>query len=107
MPELGDGYLIQLLLPLRDNEGQPYERMLFKDINASLVEKFGGVTAFSRSPAKGIWIADDHAERDDVIVIEVMAANLDRAWWRSFRQRLETTMKQAEIIVRAQSINRL
>jgi hypothetical protein len=103
----GGGYLIQLLLPLTDNEGRPYEQMLFRDINASLTEKFGGLTAFSRSPAKGTWINDDHEERDDVIVVEVMAQTLDRDWWLTFRQRLEITMRQAEIVVGSQTIERL
>jgi hypothetical protein len=98
------GYLIQLLLPLSDNQGQPYEHTLFKDINAFLTEKFGGVTAFSRSPAKGTWINDGKAEQDDVIVIEVMAETLDRDWWLTFRQRLEITMGQAEIVVRSHAI---
>ena len=100
-------YLIQLLLPLRDNEGQPYGQALFKDINASLAARFGGVTAFSRSPAKGIWINSDHEERDDVIVVEVMAEALDRDWWLTFRQQLEISMKQAEIVVRSHAIERL
>ena len=101
------GYLIQLLLPLNDNDGQPYEHKLFREINTSLTAKFGGVTAFSRSPAKGIWINSDHEERDDVIVVEVMAETLERDWWQTFRQQLELTMGQDEIIVRSHDIERL
>jgi hypothetical protein len=100
-------YLIQLLLPLRDNAGQPYEDELFQSINASLVERFGGVTAFSRAPAKGTWVNADREKRDDVIVVEVMAENLDRAWWQAFRERLESEMRQAEIVVRYHPIDRL
>ena len=101
------GYLIQLLLPVSDNKGQPYPQKVLREISASLTEGFGGVTAFSRSPAKGTWINDDHEERDDVIVIEVMAETLDREWWLAFRQRLEITMGQSEIVVRSQAIERL
>jgi hypothetical protein len=100
-------HLIQLLLPLRTNAGLPYEDHLFRSINASLVETFGGVTAFSRAPAKGTWINADREEMDDVIVVEVMADNLDRVWWRSFRERLEAQMGQTEIVVRSHSIDRL
>jgi hypothetical protein len=100
-------HLIQLLLPLRDNAGQPYEDQLFKSINAALARAFGGVTAFSRSPAKGTWFNADHEERDDVIVVEVMAEALDRGWWQAFRERLQTDMGQAEIVVRTHSIERL
>ena len=100
-------HLIQLLLPLRDNAGQPYKDELFQSINASLVERFGGVTAFSRVPAKGTWVNADREERDDVIVVEVMAGDLDRAWWQAFRERLESVMGQAEIVVRCHLIERL
>ena len=107
MSSRGSGYLIQLLLPLSDNEGHHYEQRLFRDINATLTEKFGGVTAYSRAPAKGTWINDDHEEWDDMIVIEVMAVSLDRDWWLTFRQRLEIAMRQAEIVVRNHAIERL
>jgi hypothetical protein len=100
-------HLIQLLLPLRDNAGQPYEDHVFRSINAVLVETFGGVTAFSRAPAKGTWLNADHEERDDVIVVEVMAEHLDREWWQSVREGLEADMGQAEIVVRCHAIERL
>jgi hypothetical protein len=100
-------HLIQMLLPLRDNAGRPYENDLFHSINASLVERFGGVTAFSRVPAKGTWVNADHVEKDDVIVVEVMTETLDRSWWQSYRQRLERDMGQTEIVVRTHAIDRL
>ncbi len=100
-------HLIELLLPLRDNDGRPYEQQLFNDVSESLAEKFGGVTAFMRAPAKGVWITGDQKERDDVIVVEVMADSLDRNWWLGFRQRLEIVMRQSEIVVRSQAIERL
>jgi hypothetical protein len=99
--------LIQLLLPLRDKEGRPYKDLVFKSINASLVERFGGVTAFTRSPAKGTWMSADHLERDDVVMVEVMTKKLDRVWWQSFRKRLEAEMDQSEIVVRSYLIERL
>ena len=100
-------YLIQILLPLRDNQGQPYLADMFQSVNASLVEAFGGVTAYSRVPAKGTWVHHDHEERDDVIVLEVMAETLDRAWWEKFRLGLESQMRQKEIVVRSHPIDRL
>ena len=103
----GGGYLVQLVIPLNDNEGQPYPDSLFKEINASLAENFGGVTAYSRSPAKGIWVAGDQNEQDDVVLVEVMTRTLDRDWWLSFRQKLEIVMRQSEIVVRSQAIERL
>ena len=99
-------YLIQILLPLCDNVRQPYEERVFKAISAELVQKFGGLTAFSRAPAKGTWVNAGHEERDDVIVIEVMAETLDREWWEAYRRRLETDLGQTEIVARAHIIDR-
>jgi hypothetical protein len=100
-------HLVQILLPLKDNTGFAYEESLFHTINASLVEAFGGVTAFTRSPAKGTWVNADREERDDVIIVEVMAETLDKAWWGRFRERLESEMRQTEIVMRAHTIDRL
>jgi hypothetical protein len=100
-------HLVQILLPLRDNAGRSYDEQLFKSINVALVAKFGGLTAFTRSPAKGTWVNAEQEQRDDVFVVEVMAENLDKGWWQSFRERLETQMDQAEIVVRTHAIDRL
>ena len=45
-------YLIQLLLPLYDNEKQPFSRSYFEAVRNELTNQFGGVTAFVRSPAQ-------------------------------------------------------
>ena len=100
-------HLVQILLPLRDNDGRPYPASLLQSINSSLIAEFGGVTTYSRSPAKGTWINADHEERDDVIIIEVMTEALNRDWWLSFRERLEAKMNQSEVVVRAHLIDRL
>ena len=100
-------HLIQILLPVRDRAGEPYAESLFPSINATLIEQFGGLTAYSRSPAKGTWVNAERQELDDVIVVEVMAKTLDRPWWQALRQRLEAEMGQAEIVVRTYAIERL
>ena len=48
-------FLVQLLLPLRDNEGRPFGRADFERVRSELADRFGGVTAFLQSPASGIW----------------------------------------------------
>lgn len=100
-------HLVQILLPIKDNAGHPFGDQFFKLVDASLVEAFGGVTAFSRSPAKGRWVNMNREERDDVVVIEVMAERLDRTWWKAFREQLERDMGQSEIVIRALLIDRL
>jgi hypothetical protein len=42
-------YLIQLLLPLRDNHQKAFARASFEKVREHLTIRFGGVTAFARS----------------------------------------------------------
>lgn len=101
-------HLVQFLLPLRDNDGRPFPRAEFDRVNRELTDRFGGVTAYLRSPATGAWREEDGGvTHDDVSIIEVMDDDLDRAWWRSYRRELETRFRQEEIIVRATETERL
>lgn len=95
-------HLIQLFLPLYDNDGQPFAKTLFDGVRTELTDRFGGVTAFVRSPAVGAW-EDDRGEmqRDDVVLFEVMADHVDHGWWAAYRVRLEARFRQDEVLVRA------
>ena len=101
-------YLIQLLLPLCDNLNVRFSRETFDIVREELTHHFGGVTAFLRSPGEGFWRWTESAvSRDDVVIFEVMADQLDRAWWRQYRKDLEQRFRQAELVVRASTIERL
>jgi hypothetical protein len=101
-------YLVQLLLPLHDAVGNAFERELFERIRNELTERFGGVTAYMRSPAEGLWRAGSGAiEPDDVVIVEVMCKELDRAWWANYRERLTTELGQQELVARALPIEAL
>lgn len=101
-------HLVQLLLPLRDNEGRAFPRAEFDRVNRELTDRFGGVTAFLRSPASGAWREEGgEVARDDIAVIEVMDEHLDRDWWRSYRAGLERRFRQDEVVVRASELERL
>ncbi|HEX8387207.1 MAG TPA: hypothetical protein VF576_13535 [Rubricoccaceae bacterium] len=101
-------YLVQLLLPLSDNTGQPFPAAHYDGVRDELTRRFGGLTAYTRAPAEGLWGTDaERADRDDVVVYEVMADVLDRAWWASFRAELEREFAQDEIVVRAHGVERL
>jgi hypothetical protein len=65
-------HLIQILLPLSDDEGRPFPAANFDLLAQKLTEKFGGVTGFTRSPAEGRWKQDGSTTHDDIVVIEVM-----------------------------------
>jgi len=101
-------HLIEILLPLRDNDGRRFPAELFGEVRKELIEHFGGLTAFTRSPAEGLWEAEDGEHvRDEVAIFEVMADWIDRSWWRSYRAKLEERFAQDEIVVRAQEVERL
>ena len=101
-------HLIEILLPLSDNEGRPFSPELRAQVRDELVEHFGGVTAFTRSPAEGLWDdGDGDADRDEIVIFEVMADWLDRGWWRHYRTELERRFRQDEIVVRARELELL
>lgn len=101
-------YLIQLLLPLYDNDGQPLPSALFRDVKQELTDRFGGLTAYSRAPAEGLWREEtNRTVRDDIVVLEVMAEALDRDWWRAYRARLERRFEQQQVVIRASAIETL
>lgn len=97
-------YLVQILLPLADNEGVAFPAEMFRDLQAELTSRFGGVTAYSRAPAKGVWAHNNAHHTDDIVTIEVMTDVLDDRWWQALRRRLETMLHQEEIVIRAQAI---
>jgi hypothetical protein len=95
-------YLIQILLPLRDNDGKAFAREEFDRVRREITERFGGVTFYARSPAVGVWKDDEgDVSRDDVVVAEVMAQHQDREWWRLYRETLERRFRQDQVVVRA------
>jgi hypothetical protein len=102
-------HLVQLLLPLRDNDGRPFPPAHFAAVRDALTERFGGLTAYTRAPAEGVWApADDAAPaRDDVVVYEVMDAAIDRDGWARYRAELERRFAQDELVVRAHAVERL
>jgi hypothetical protein len=101
-------HLVQLFLPLRDARGDRFDRALFDEVRRALAERFGGSTAFVRSPAAGLWEDDGgDLERDDVMLIEVEVEALDAGWWRGYRAELERRFAQDAILLRAIAIERL
>jgi hypothetical protein len=101
-------YLIQVLLPLRGNGGEPFASAEFERVRRELAERFGGVTFYARSPAVGMWKDDDgEVDRDEIVVAEVMADAEDSEWWRGYRGELERRFRQEEMIVRSTRCERL
>ncbi|HEY0104846.1 MAG TPA: hypothetical protein VGB91_02090 [Rhizomicrobium sp.] len=100
-------HLIQILLPLADNEGREFPEETLRGIHAELAARFGGLTAYSRSPARGIWKSGPDEQKDDIVIVEVMAQALDEKWWTDLRSHLEKLLGQEEIVIRATEIRKL
>lgn len=101
-------HLVELFLPLRNNAGAAFKKDLYDTVRAELAALFGGVTAFTRAPAAGLWEDDGgEVQRDDVVLFEVMVDHVDHAWWRNYRATLEQRFDQDEVLVRATAVERL
>ncbi|HJW24982.1 MAG TPA: hypothetical protein VJ576_08785 [Rhodocyclaceae bacterium] len=102
-------HLIQILIPVFDNEGHRFHRDKFERERERLTERFGGLTAFVQSPALGLWKDAQRGAtaRDEMILIEVMVEAVDRAWWSAYRRELEDIFRQEEIVVRAIACDRI
>jgi hypothetical protein len=103
--EEGSVVLVQLLLPASAPSAQD---AAVADTRRELVEAFGGLTAYVRAPAEGVWTSPDgERERDAVVMVEVVASAFDRGWWRAYAKRLAVRFAQQAIHVRALPIELL
>jgi hypothetical protein len=107
-PSGGPIHLVQLLLPLYDNDGRAFPPAHYAAVRTTLTDRFNGLTAYTRAPAQGLWSeSDGPPKRDDIVVYEVMTDTLDRAWWAEFRRSLERRFAQEELVVRALAVERV
>ena len=97
-------HIVEILLPLFDNEGRPFGPKMFGRVREELVDRFGGLTAFTRSPAEGLWEENGERSRDRIVIFEVMSDGIDRNWWEKYRHELETLFRQDRIVVRAHEV---
>ena len=99
--------LIQVLLPT--NGATPADGPApLAQTRAELAERFRGLTAYLRSPAKGLWTAPDgHTEQDDVVMVEVVTDSFDRDWWRTYAATLAARFGQDSIHVRSVPVDLL
>ncbi len=101
-------YLIQILLPLYDNEGNSFKQEDFLRVRDELSERFGGITTYIRSPAVGLWKETrETTVHDDIVIYEVMTPELDREWWKNYREQLTLSFRQALLIVRVSEVQLL
>jgi hypothetical protein len=101
-------HLIQILLPLYDNEGREFAHDIYREIGDELVARFSGLTAFMRAPAEGLWAPHgNETKRDEIVTFEVMASEIDEKWWSEYRKMLEKRLRQESIVIRSYAIRLL
>ena len=99
--------LIQLLLPTGGATRADGPAALAAT-RRELAERFNGLTAYLRSPAKGLWTAPDgHTEQDEVVMVEVVTDTFDKAWWETYVATLAERFNQETVHVRALSVEML
>jgi hypothetical protein len=100
--------LIQMLLPTTSPDTDARGLNALNDTARELREAFGGVTAYTRAPAKGFWTSPaGRTEQDEVVMIEVVTERFDSAWWRQYSITLAGRFGQEAIHVRALPIQML
>jgi hypothetical protein len=86
-------YLVEIFRPLADKAGETFPTEKFSRVVEELKRKFGGVTVYDRSPAKGKTITSS----DDIVVFEVMTDDLERAWGPPAGRRLEAKLRTKSV----------
>ena len=99
--------LIQILLPLYSNEGALFPQSVFESVKKDLTNTFGGLTAYTRSPASGLWKEEGKTVHDEIIIYEIMTDNIDTNYWNSYKLKLQQQFRQDEIIIRNSEIRLL
>jgi hypothetical protein len=100
-------HLIQILIPTYDNEGKPFPHDIYGAIGDELVARFSGLTAYTQAPAEGFWTRGNRTARDEIVVFEVMVAELDERWWSEYRHQLENRLRQESVVIRTHPIHLL
>lgn len=74
-------HLIQIFLPVRDNNDVVFPTQNYSRIRELLTQQFGGLTVYTRAPAEGLWKDERNASHhDDLVIFEVMATELHESW---------------------------
>jgi hypothetical protein len=77
----------------------------YEKVRDELTELYGGITAYVRSPAKGLWKESSTLTvHDDIVTYEVMTGTLDREWWLAYREGLAVRFRQDMLIMRVSEV---
>ena len=63
------------------------------------------MTAFTRTPAKGVFLHyEQERAEDEIVVYEVMVKRVDKLWWPSYKRGFELGFRLQEILIRVTSV---
>ena len=95
-------YLVQILLPLFDNDGHAFEAAGVRAASFGARRSLRrGHRLHASTRSRGLERRFRGTTRDDIVIFEVMTGELDREWWTAFRKQLEARFRQDTLIVRA------
>ncbi|TDR30634.1 hypothetical protein [Aquamicrobium defluvii] len=78
---------------------------MFETLKADLTKAYQGVTAFVQAPAQGRWSQEGaRTAEEDIVIFEVMVADLDLGQWQQRRGDLEIRFRQARVVIRHMDI---
>lgn len=100
-------HLIELFLPIYDGKGKKIPKALFEKTSDELIKKFGGLTAYFRSPIKGYWKTEHETIVDELLIFEIIEDCLSVSWWKEYRFVLEKRFKQNKLMMRTYPIQLL
>ena len=98
--------LVQLFIPLYDNDGEPFNDDHFVKLKDELNLNFGGVTIYR--PATGFWNRSERpAQKDEILIYEVMVKHIESTYWKGLKERLMAQLRQETMVFRYSDIELL
>ncbi|PPK98941.1 hypothetical protein [Parapedobacter indicus] len=93
--------LVQVFVPLTDNDGNRFSESYFETLKSDLNEKFGGVTVYKQMPIEGFWKeTEKKTEKDVLAIFEVLVDVMDTPYWKQLKVQLETNFRQKDLLIR-------
>ena len=100
--------LIQVFIPLYDNQGILFPKKFFNTLQSELSDRYGGLTVYQQMPATGLWKEEgEPVMKDDLVIYEVMADEVDTTYWSTFKTIWKDKFRQEELLIRSMDIDLL
>lgn len=90
---------LELILPEKTSDGKPFPQLYFSELQQELLDKFGGLTVYSRITAEGFWKNETDAVQQNVVVYELMLSKFEANYWKQMKLNLEKKFSQDEVMI--------